>query len=64
MRWRRLERCRRDLLDPALSDLPASAIALGWGFVDAAHFSRVFREAYGHPPGMLIVRPDRRARVP
>jgi AraC-like DNA-binding protein len=51
IRERRLERCRRDLLDPALSDLPASAIALGWGFADAAHFSRVFREAYGHPPG-------------
>jgi AraC-like DNA-binding protein len=53
-RWtreRRLERCRRDLLDPALSDLPASAIAFGWGFADAAHFTRVFREAYGHPPG-------------
>jgi AraC-like DNA-binding protein len=51
IRERRVERCRRDLLDPALSDLPASAIALGWGFADAAHFSRVFREAYGHPPG-------------
>jgi AraC-like DNA-binding protein len=51
IRERRLERCRRDLLDPALSDLPASAIALGWGFADAAHFSRVFRDAYGHPPG-------------
>jgi AraC-like DNA-binding protein len=51
IRERRLERCRRDLLDPALGDLPASAIAFRWGFVDAAHFSRVFREAYGHPPG-------------
>jgi AraC-like DNA-binding protein len=51
IRERRLERCRRDLLDPALSDLPASAIALGWGFSTAAHFSRVFRDAYGHPPG-------------
>jgi AraC-like DNA-binding protein len=51
IRERRLERCRRDLLDPALSDLPASAIAFGWGFADAAHFSRAFREEYGHPPG-------------
>ena len=51
IRERRLERCRRDLRDPAMSDLPASAIALGWGFADAAHFSRVFREAYGCPPG-------------
>jgi AraC-like DNA-binding protein len=47
----RLERCRRDLLDPAHGDLPVNAIAFSWGFVDATHFSRVFRAAYGHPPG-------------
>ena len=51
IRERRLERCRRDLLDPALSELPVSAIAFRWGFADAAHFTRVFRTAYGHPPG-------------
>jgi AraC-like DNA-binding protein len=51
IRERRLERCRRDLLDPALSELPASAIAFGWGFANAAHFTRAFRDAYGHPPG-------------
>jgi AraC-like DNA-binding protein len=50
IRERRLERCRRDLLDPALSDLPASAIAFRSGFADAAHFSRAFSAAYGHPP--------------
>jgi AraC-like DNA-binding protein len=50
IRERRLERCRRDLLDPARRDLPASAIAWSWGFASAAHFSRVFRAAYGHPP--------------
>jgi AraC-like DNA-binding protein len=51
IRERRLERCRRDLLDPALSGLPVSAIAFRWGFADAPHFSRVFRDAYGYPPG-------------
>jgi AraC-like DNA-binding protein len=51
IRERRLERCRRDLLDPALSDLPASAIAFRWGFADAAHFTRAFHKAYGRPPG-------------
>jgi transcriptional regulator GlxA family with amidase domain len=51
IRERRLERCRRDLLDPARSELPASTIAWSWGFASPAHFSRVFRAAYGHPPG-------------
>src|SRR5262245_53607288 len=51
IRERRLERCRRDLLDPARSHLPASAIAWDRGFASPAHFSRVFRAAYGHPPG-------------
>jgi AraC-like DNA-binding protein len=50
IRQRRLERCRRDLLDPALTDWSVSAIAARWGLVDAAHFSRVFRAAYGLPP--------------
>jgi AraC-like DNA-binding protein len=51
IRQRRLERCRRDLLDPALSHWPVSAIAARWGLTDAAHFSRLFRAAYGVPPG-------------
>jgi AraC-like DNA-binding protein len=50
IRQRRLERCRRDLLDPALADWSASAIATRWGLPNAAHFSRVFRAAYGLPP--------------
>jgi AraC-like DNA-binding protein len=50
IRWRRLERCRRDLLDPALAARPVSAIAARWGLVNAAHFSRAFRAAYGLSP--------------
>ncbi|MGH9214595.1 MAG: helix-turn-helix domain-containing protein [Acidimicrobiales bacterium] len=50
-RQRRLERCRRDLLDPTLGDRSVSAIACRWGLTDAAHFSRLFRAAYGLPPG-------------
>jgi AraC-like DNA-binding protein len=50
IRQRRLERCRRDLLDPALAHWPVSAIAARWGLMDAAHFSRAFRAAYGLPP--------------
>lgn len=49
-RTRRLERCRHDLADPRLSHHPIHAIAGRWGFTDGAHFSRVFRAAYGIPP--------------
>jgi AraC-like DNA-binding protein len=51
IRHRRLERCRRDLLDPALRDRPASAIAARWGLPNAAYFNRLFRVTYGVPPG-------------
>lgn len=50
IRQRRLDRCRRDLLDPALAGRPVSATAARWGFTSAAHFSRLFRDAYGLPP--------------
>jgi AraC-like DNA-binding protein len=50
IRQRRLERCRRDLLDPSLEDVPVSAIAARRGLTSAAHFSRVFRAAYGASP--------------
>lgn len=52
-RWikeHRLERCRSDLHDPAYAHLAISAIASRWGFVDAGHFSRAFRAAYGLSP--------------
>jgi AraC-like DNA-binding protein len=51
IRRRHLERCHRDLLDPAHRATPVSAIGTRWGFRDAAHFNRVFRAAYGVPPG-------------
>jgi AraC-like DNA-binding protein len=50
IRQRRLERCRRDLMDPTLRARPLSAIAGAWGFGSAVHFSRAFRAAYGVPP--------------
>ncbi|HWU45561.1 MAG TPA: helix-turn-helix domain-containing protein [Humibacter sp.] len=55
IRSRRLERCRRDLLDPLCADRPVAAIAARWGFMDAAHFSRVFKAAYDRPPSDLRV---------
>lgn len=50
IRRRRLERCRRDLADPALAARPIAAIAAAWGFSSAADFSRAFRAVHGLPP--------------
>jgi AraC-like DNA-binding protein len=50
IRGRRLDHCRRDLTDPALAGRPVSAIGARWGFVDATHFARAFRTAYGVTP--------------
>lgn len=50
LRLRRLERCRADLADPLYSHLSISDILFRWGFNDAAHFSRAFRNQYGKSP--------------
>lgn len=46
----RVERCRRDLENPALRNLRVGEIALRAGFNDFAHFSRVFKAALGRSP--------------
>jgi AraC-like DNA-binding protein len=49
--WRqRLEACHRDLADSRHARRSISDIDFGWGFNDAAHFSRAFRERYGLSP--------------
>ena len=45
---RRLEHCRRDLLTQTVQRV--SSIAFGWGFNDLSHFSRAFRQSFGHSP--------------
>lgn len=50
IRARRLERCRRALEDPGSAGMPVTRIAARWGFPDGAHFSRVFKAAYGLTP--------------
>jgi AraC-like DNA-binding protein len=50
IRGARLDRCRRDLLDPVLADESIITIASRWGLPNAQHFSRLFRGAYGCSP--------------
>jgi AraC-like DNA-binding protein len=50
IKQRRLEWCRRDLLDSSLGNLPVSTIAARRGLTSPAHFSRAFRAAYGVSP--------------
>jgi AraC-like DNA-binding protein len=53
IRTTRLERCRRDLLDPTLADETILSIASRWGLPGPQHFSRLFRLAYGCSPSEL-----------
>ena len=50
IRDRRLERCRRDLRDPALRHETILSIATRWGISSPAHFSRAYRASYGRTP--------------
>jgi len=50
IRERRLERCRNDLTNPGLRDHTITDIAFHWGFCEAAHFSRSFKELFGICP--------------
>ncbi|MFJ5215792.1 helix-turn-helix domain-containing protein [Streptomyces sp. NPDC088354] len=47
----RLEACRDDLSRPELAGATVAAIAQRRGFASPAHFSRIFRAAYGMTPG-------------
>jgi transcriptional regulator GlxA family with amidase domain len=53
IRHLRLEAVRRDLRDPLQANRSVAAVAARWCFVDAAHFSRVFRAEYGYSPSEI-----------
>lgn len=50
IRTRRLAECRRELAGPNGRLRTIAAIGRRWGFVDATHFSKVFKQAYGISP--------------
>jgi AraC-like DNA-binding protein len=50
IRARRLERCRQDLADPALSRQPVAEIGARWGLASPSHFTALFRATYGETP--------------
>jgi AraC-like DNA-binding protein len=50
---RRLERCRRDLGDPALAGRTIEAVATRCGLVNPDHLSRIFRATYGCSPRQM-----------
>jgi AraC-like DNA-binding protein len=58
VRGLRLERCRRDLLDPRLADRSIASIAFGWGFGDLSGFNRAFKATFGATPRELRARPS------
>lgn len=47
---RRLERCRLELVDPAMARRSITEIAHDWGFSDSQHFSRAFKHRFGSTP--------------
>lgn len=50
IRERRLERAKAHLV--SRRDVPISHVAHRWGFADLAHFSRLFKAAYGEAPSV------------
>lgn len=59
MKWivgRRLENCRRMLLDPRTSGRFVSEIAYACGFNNIASFNRTFKRRYGVAPRVLQIR--------
>ena len=47
---RRLEECGKQLTDALWRKRTITEIAFGWGFNNATHFARVFRDQYGTSP--------------
>jgi len=53
---RRLERCRRELTDPAKAAEPVASVGLRFGFRTPSQFGRAFKEAFGESPAAYRTR--------
>lgn len=61
---RRLQACMRDLKNPQHTGRTITEIAFSWGFNNAAHFSRVFREHAGLSPSDFRYAMQRQLQLP
>ncbi|MFD3654593.1 helix-turn-helix domain-containing protein [Streptomyces sp. NPDC058620] len=61
LRVHRLEECRKELARSRNRSVTIAAIAQRWGFSNASHFSRVFKEQYGVSPREWRQLEERRA---
>lgn len=50
IKYKRLERCRREIVASVAVDRSLGQISRRWGFTDLAVFSRAFRQQYGMSP--------------
>ena len=62
IRQRRLDVCYREL-SRARRGKTVTDVAFRWGFADAAHFSRCFKQAFGVTPSSVIARQDATAAL-
>lgn len=53
---RRLDRCRRELVDPTRLTEAVAAVGLRWGFRTPSQFGRAFRDAFGESPAAYRAR--------
>ncbi len=64
LKSRRLERCRLDLANSALSHFTIAELCFRWGFNDAANFSRAFTARFGVSPKAYRQHPPSRVEPP